>query len=169
MEQVSPIGVFDSGFGGLTVQKAILTALPSVDTVYLGDTARLPYGTKSADTVTQYSLRSARVLEARGIDLLVVACNTASSVALPALRAALRVPVLGVVEPGARAAVRASGGGHAHRPRRRHRHGGHGGQRRLPGGPGGGAAGAAGAAARGGGGAGWPLAVARDTSSNHFW
>ncbi len=105
------IGIFDSGVGGLTVQRALLEALPGDETIYLGDTARLPYGTKSADTVTQYSLRSARVLEARGIDLLVVACNTASSVALPALRAALRVPVLGVVEPGARAAVRASRGG----------------------------------------------------------
>ena len=105
------IGIFDSGVGGLTVQRALLSALPDVDTIYLGDTARLPYGTKSAATVTQYSLRSARVLEARGIDLLVVACNTASAVALPALRAALRVPVLGVVEPGARAAVKATTGG----------------------------------------------------------
>ena len=102
------IGIFDSGVGGLTVQRALLEALPGADTIYLGDTARLPYGTKSAATVTQYSLRSARVLEARGIDLLVVACNTASAVALPALREALSVPVLGVVEPGARAAVRAT-------------------------------------------------------------
>lgn len=102
------IGIFDSGFGGLTVQRAILAALPSADTIYLGDTARLPYGTKSAETVTQYSLRNARVLARRGIDLLVVACNTASAVALPALRAELSVPVLGVVEPGARVASRAS-------------------------------------------------------------
>jgi glutamate racemase len=105
------IGIFDSGVGGLTVQRALLEALPGADTVYLGDTARVPYGTKSAATVTQYSLRNARVLEACGIDLLVVACNTASAVALPALRAALPVPVLGVVEPGARAAARASSGG----------------------------------------------------------
>jgi glutamate racemase len=105
------IGIFDSGVGGLTVQRALLEALPGADTIYLGDTARLPYGTKSAATVTQYSLRSARVLEARGIDLLVVACNTASAVALPALRAALPVPVIGVVEPGARAAVKATSGG----------------------------------------------------------
>ncbi len=105
------IGIFDSGVGGLTVQRALLEALPGADTIYLGDTARVPYGTKSAATVTQYSLRNARVLEARGIDLLVVACNTASAVALPALRAALPVPVLGVVEPGARAAVRATRNG----------------------------------------------------------
>jgi glutamate racemase len=105
---VSRIGIFDSGFGGLTVQRAILAALPSADTVYLGDTARLPYGTKSPETVTQYSLRNARVLARHGIDLLVVACNTASAVALPALRAELTIPILGVVEPGARVAARTS-------------------------------------------------------------
>jgi glutamate racemase len=108
---VSRIGIFDSGFGGLTVQRAILAALPDADTLYLGDTARLPYGTKSAETVTQYSLKNARLLASYGIDLLVVACNTASAVAIPALREALPIPVLGVVEPGARAAVRASRGG----------------------------------------------------------
>jgi glutamate racemase len=102
------IGIFDSGVGGLTVQRAILDALPGDDTVYLGDTARVPYGTKSAETVVQYSLRNAAVLKAQGIDLLVVACNTASAVALPALRAALPVPVIGVVEPGARAAAAAT-------------------------------------------------------------
>ncbi|BDG04320.1 glutamate racemase [Anaeromyxobacter oryzae] len=105
---MSRIGIFDSGVGGLTVHRAILDALPSADTIYLGDTARVPYGTKSAETVTQYSLRNARVLARRGIDFLVVACNTASAVALPALRAELAVPVLGVVEPGARVAARAS-------------------------------------------------------------
>lgn len=102
---MSRIGIFDSGVGGLTVQREILAALPSADTLYLGDTARLPYGTKSAETVTAYSLRSARFLAGHAIDLLVVACNTASAVALPALREALDVPVLGVVEPGARVAV----------------------------------------------------------------
>lgn len=106
------LGIFDSGVGGLTVQKAILDRLPGLDTVYLGDTARVPYGTKSPEVVTQYSLRNARFLVARDIDLLVVACNTASAVALPALGAALRIPVLGVVEPGARAAARASRTGH---------------------------------------------------------
>jgi glutamate racemase len=105
---VPRIGIFDSGVGGLTVQRAVLDAVPSADTVYLGDTARVPYGTKSADTVTQYSLRNARFLARHEIDVLVVACNTASAVALPALRAALDVPVIGVVEPGARAAARAS-------------------------------------------------------------
>ncbi len=105
------IGIFDSGVGGLTVQKAIIERLPALDTIYLGDTARVPYGTKSAEVVTQYSLRNARFLAAREIDLLVVACNTASSVALPALRAALPIPVLGVVEPGARVAARATRSG----------------------------------------------------------
>ena len=105
------IAIFDSGVGGLTVQRAILEAAPGLDTVYLGDTARVPYGTKSADVVTRYSLNNARFLMRQRIDLLVVACNTASAVALPALRAALDVPVLGVVEPGARAAARASRSG----------------------------------------------------------
>jgi glutamate racemase len=108
---VPTIGIFDSGVGGLTVQKAIIERLPGLDTVYLGDTARVPYGTKSPEVVTQYSLRNARFLLSREISLLVVACNTASAVALPALRAALGVPVLGVVEPGARAAARASRAG----------------------------------------------------------
>ncbi len=102
------IGIFDSGVGGLTVQRALLEAIPAASTVYLGDTARVPYGSKSAETVTQYSLRNARFLARHDIDLLVVACNTASAVALPALRAALAVPVVGVVEPGARAAAKAS-------------------------------------------------------------
>jgi glutamate racemase len=105
------IGIFDSGVGGLTVQKAIIERLPGVDTVYLGDTARVPYGSKSPQVVTQYSLRNARFLAARELDMLVVACNTASAVALPALREELAIPVLGVVEPGARAAVRASPAG----------------------------------------------------------
>jgi glutamate racemase len=108
---VPRIAIFDSGVGGLTVQRAILEAAPGLDTVYLGDTARVPYGTKSADVVTRYSLNNARFLMRQRIDLLVVACNTASAVALPALRAALDVPVLGVVEPGARAAARASRSG----------------------------------------------------------
>jgi glutamate racemase len=108
---VANLGIFDSGVGGLTVHKEILARLPSLDTIYLGDTARVPYGTKSPEVVTQYSLRNARFLVERRIDLLVVACNTASAVALPALRAAFPIPVLGVVEPGARAAARASRSG----------------------------------------------------------
>jgi len=107
---MSSIAIFDSGVGGLTVQKAILERLPGLDTVYLGDTARVPYGTKSPEVVTQYSLRNARFLVERApaVELLVVACNTASAVALPALREQLRIPVLGVVEPGARVAARTS-------------------------------------------------------------
>jgi glutamate racemase len=108
---VTRIGIFDSGVGGLTVQRAILEAAPGLETVYLGDTARVPYGTKSPEVVTQYSLHNARFLSRHAIDMLVVACNTASAVALPALREELHIPVLGVVEPGARAAVRASRSG----------------------------------------------------------
>ena len=103
------IGVFDSGVGGLTVLRALVTALPDESWIYLGDTARLPYGTKSATTVQRYALRAAEVLVERGIKALVVACNTASAAALPALRERFaHLPVIGVVEPGAAAAVAAS-------------------------------------------------------------
>ncbi len=105
------IGIFDSGVGGLTVQKAIIDRLPGLDTIYLGDTARVPYGSKSPQVVTQYSLRNARFLAAHEVQLLVVACNTVSAVALPALRQEFAIPVLGVVEPGARAAIRATRSG----------------------------------------------------------
>jgi glutamate racemase len=101
-----PIGVFDSGVGGLTVLRALRRRFPREAMVYLGDTARVPYGTKSAEVVTRYSLRNAAFLASRDIKLLVVACNTSSAVALPALRATLGVPVLGVIEPGARVALR---------------------------------------------------------------
>ena len=104
-----PIGVFDSGVGGLTVLRAIRAALPRESAVYLGDTARVPYGTKSRDSVLRYSLQASHQLVERGIKLLVVACNTASALSLPELRAELApLPVLGVVEPGAEAAVAAS-------------------------------------------------------------
>ncbi len=110
-----PIGVFDSGVGGLTVLRALKARLPGESTVYLGDTARVPYGTRSAATVVKYAINNARtLLEAADIKLLVVACNTASAVALPALTEALGprgVPVVGVIEPGARAAVAGSKGG----------------------------------------------------------
>ena len=107
-----PIGVFDSGVGGLTVLRALRAKLPAEDFLYLGDTARLPYGTKSADTVGRYATQAAEALAARGIKCLVVACNTASSVAIPALEARLApVPVLGVVEPGSAAAARATRSG----------------------------------------------------------
>jgi glutamate racemase len=104
-----PIGVFDSGVGGLTVLRAIRVALPRESAIYLGDTARVPYGTKSRDSVLRYSLQASDQLVRRGIKLLVVACNTASALSLPELRAHLApLPVLGVVEPGAEAAVGAS-------------------------------------------------------------
>jgi len=100
-----PIGIFDSGVGGLTVYRALHERLPSERYVYLGDTARVPYGTKSLSTVERYAIENARFLEARGIKLLVVACNTASALALPAVRRGVSVPVVGMIEPGARAAV----------------------------------------------------------------
>ena len=104
-----PIGMFDSGVGGLTVLKALRTRMPCEDILYLGDTARLPYGTKSAETITRYAVQAASKLVQRRIKLLVVACNTATSVALDALRAANPgLPVVGVVQPGAQAACRAS-------------------------------------------------------------
>ena len=99
------IGIFDSGVGGLTVQRAILETLPGLDTVYLGDTARVPYGTKSPEVVTQYSLHNARFLVRQGVDMVVVACNTASAVALDDLATLHRLPVVGVIEPGARRAL----------------------------------------------------------------
>ncbi len=101
----SAIGVFDSGVGGLTVLKVLLERLPLESTVYLGDTARVPYGTKSGEVVTKYSLANANMLLEYGVKVLVVACNTASAVALPALRAALPIPVIGVIEPGAHVAA----------------------------------------------------------------
>jgi glutamate racemase len=99
------IGVFDSGVGGLTVLRALMERFPRESTVYLGDTARVPYGTKSADVVTRYALANARFLLEREIKLLVVACNTASAVGLAALSQSLPVPVIGVIEPGARVAA----------------------------------------------------------------
>ncbi len=102
---ISRIGVFDSGIGGLTVLKCLLEMIPGTDMVYLGDTARLPYGTKSPRTIVRYSIQCARFLVTQGIDMLVVACNTASAHAIPALREELDIPVVGVVEAGSRAAV----------------------------------------------------------------
>jgi glutamate racemase len=103
------IGIFDSGVGGLTVLRALAERLPGESFLYLGDTARLPYGTKSAETVSRYAVQAAAALVQRGVKLLVIACNTASAVALPALQAAFGgIPVIGVVEPGAQAAVEAA-------------------------------------------------------------
>ncbi len=106
-----PIGVFDSGIGGLTVLKEIITALPGEDTLYLGDTARLPYGTKSEETVIKYSIENTRFLLKYNIKLLVVACNTASAVSLSELRKQFSIPIIGVIEAGARAATRTTKNG----------------------------------------------------------
>ncbi|MBI5209233.1 MAG: glutamate racemase [Elusimicrobia bacterium] len=106
-----PIGVFDSGIGGLTVFDAIGRRMPRENLVYFGDTAHVPYGTKSPEAVGRYSSEIARYLDRRGIKALVVACNTASAVALPRIRRSVRVPVIGVILPGAKAAAAASGSG----------------------------------------------------------
>jgi len=102
------IGVFDSGFGGLTVLRELRKALPGADYLYFGDTAHLPYGAKSVRTVAKYAIASARFLEQHGIELLVIACNTATALALDDIRAAVTVPVVGVVEPGAQRAAEIS-------------------------------------------------------------
>src|SRR4051812_28830279 len=107
----APIGIFDSGIGGLTVARAIYHRLPRESTVYFGDTARVPYGPKSPETVRRYSLEILDWLLGRGVKAVVIACNTSTAHALPALQAASPVPVIGVIEPGARAAVAAADGG----------------------------------------------------------
>lgn len=111
MNRNLPIGIFDSGVGGLTVYRALHERLPGERYVYLGDTARVPYGTKSLATVERYAVENARFLEAHGVKVLVVACNTASALALPAVRRSVRMPVVGMIGPGARAAVREAKGG----------------------------------------------------------
>jgi glutamate racemase len=103
-----PIGVFDSGIGGLTVVKALRELLPEERIIYLGDTARVPYGSRSASTVERYSIEIANMLMERDAKLIVVACNTVSSVALPELEKSLPVKVIGVIQPGAEAAVKAT-------------------------------------------------------------
>jgi len=108
---VAIIGVFDSGFGGLTVLKALLEVLPEADYLYFGDTARLPYGSKSAETVARYACEAAKFLEQQGAEMLVIACNTATALALPQIHHAASVGVLGVVEPGAQRALAASKSG----------------------------------------------------------
>ena len=106
----APLGVFDSGLGGLTVVRALRERLPAESIVYLGDTARVPYGTRSKDTVIKYALGCSKILIGRGVKAIVVACNTVSAVALDVMRVELDLPVLGVIEPGARAAALAAGG-----------------------------------------------------------
>lgn len=108
LDPEAPLGVFDSGLGGLTVVRALRAAMPEESIVYLGDTARVPYGTRSASTVIRYARTCARALTEHRVKALVVACNTVSAVALDVLRAELDMPVVGVIEPGARSAVRAA-------------------------------------------------------------
>ena len=102
------IGVFDSGFGGLTVLKALLEIVPAADYVYFGDTARLPYGSKSVETVAKYAVEAAHFLESHSAQMLVIACNTATALALDQITSGAHVPVIGVVEPGAQAASAAT-------------------------------------------------------------
>src|SRR3970040_475893 len=105
MNRDSAIGVFDSGIGGLTVLHNIIEVLPKESTVYLGDTARSPYGTKSVETVLRYSFENTDFLIEKGVKLVVVACNTSTAIALEALKENVAVPVIGVIEPGVRAAL----------------------------------------------------------------
>jgi glutamate racemase len=106
-DSAAPLGVFDSGLGGLTVARALLQALPNERIIYLGDTARVPYGTRSAQTVVRYARGCSELLLERGVKGIVVACNTVSAVAIDILRAELDLPIIGVIEPGARAALSA--------------------------------------------------------------
>ncbi|HEY2375174.1 MAG TPA: glutamate racemase [Gemmatimonadaceae bacterium] len=112
MRRESPVGVFDSGIGGLTVAHAVMQQLPHESVTYFGDTARVPYGPKSPETVRRYSREIAAFLVDQGVKMVVVACNTATAHALPTLRETLTMPVIGVIEPGARAAVEATRNGH---------------------------------------------------------
>lgn len=105
----APIGVIDSGVGGLTVAKQIIKALPNETIYYIGDTARCPYGPRRKEEVLKFTLQLARALEKKHIKMLVVACNTATAVALDALREQLSIPVVGVINAGARAAVKKHG------------------------------------------------------------
>lgn len=111
IDRNAPLGVFDSGLGGLTVVRALRSALPGEDIIYLGDTARVPYGTKGPATIVKYALGCAAHLVARDVKALVIACNTVSAVAPDRLRVELDIPVLGVIEPGAKAAVAATRNG----------------------------------------------------------
>ena len=105
VKKSAPIGVFDSGVGGLTVAREIMRNLPNEDIVYFGDTARVPYGSKSKDTIIRYSKQIIRFLETKNVKAIVIACNTASALALDAVKDEIDVPIIGVIEPGARAAL----------------------------------------------------------------
>ncbi|MDP2303387.1 MAG: glutamate racemase [Ignavibacteria bacterium] len=108
INKARPIGVFDSGIGGLTVVRQLISELPNENIVYFGDTARVPYGSKSNSTVIEYSLQNAKFLIDKNVKAIVVACNTASSVAIPALKEKLHIPVIGVIFPGAASAIDAT-------------------------------------------------------------
>ncbi len=114
----SAIGVFDSGIGGLTVLHQIIETLPKENTVYLGDTARAPYGTKSVETVLRYSFENSQFLVDKGVKIVVVACNTSTAIALSRLQEQLTIPVVGVIEPGVRRAAKST----KNKTRRCHRH-----------------------------------------------
>ena len=111
MSDSRPIGIFDSGIGGLTVVSQVKKILPREEIVYFGDTARVPYGTKSRETVTRFSVENVEFLMRHDVKLVIIACNTASSLALNFLKRCFRVPVMGVIEPGAKAAVAATRSG----------------------------------------------------------
>lgn len=111
MEKEKPIGVFDSGIGGLTVVKRIASALPNENIIYFGDTARVPYGSKSNETVIEYSIQNSQFLINKNVKAIVVACNTASSVAIPFLKKKFNVPIIEMIEPGAKYALRESKNG----------------------------------------------------------
>lgn len=106
MNKTNPIGIFDSGIGGLTVVKSVNTFLPSEKIIYFGDTARVPYGSKSNSTIIEYSVQDAKFLAKKNVKLIIVACNTASSVALEELRNKFDVPIIGMINPGAKAAIK---------------------------------------------------------------
>lgn len=108
MASRAPIGVFDSGIGGMTVVKELINQLPNEQIIYYGDTARVPYGSKSYDTIITYSRQIAKFLESQGVKAILIACNTVSAVALETLREELTIPIIGVVKPGAKAAVEAT-------------------------------------------------------------
>jgi glutamate racemase len=108
MKSNNPIGIFDSGIGGLTVFKAVSAILPLEDIIYLGDTARVPYGTRAPETIARYSFECTDFLMNKGIKILVVACNTVSAISLSGIRERVSIPVIGVIEPGARAAIAAT-------------------------------------------------------------
>ncbi len=105
IQKYAPIGVFDSGIGGLTVAREIINELPNERIIYFGDTARVPYGNKSRDTIVRYSRQISRFLESKGVKAIVIACNTASSYALSILQSELKLPLIGVIEPGAKTAA----------------------------------------------------------------